>query len=288
MDRPWSAEFGMRPVLFKLFGYSVDSYAALMILGYLAALGVILVAAKGRNDKIDRPQAWDLYIVMVISSVLGAKFGHVFFEASAHKREDGTPIEGVIDLLRWDWMHPLRIGEAGYVWYGGMIGALLIAVIYFKRRPHLNAWVYADCFAPAIMVGAAVGRTGCFLAGCCYGVATDAPWGVQFPGQVHPVHPTQLYDALVAITLGGLLLWRFARRRFDGENIAFLLMSYPPLRATTEIFRGDPERGAFGPLSTSQGLSIPLFLIGLALYVHLSKQPKDKAPPISADGAETA
>ena len=72
-------------------------------------------------------------------------------------------------------------------------------------------------------------------------------------------------------------LWlRFGRRRFVGENIALLLISYPILRATTELFRGDADRGAFGPLSTSQWISIPLLLIGVAMYVRRAKA--DVAP----------
>lgn len=121
------------------------------------------------------------------------------------------------------------------------------------------------------MTGAALGRTGCFLAGCCYGQPTDVAWGVYFPQAHDTVHPTQAYDALVAIIIGSLLIWRFPRRRFWGENIALLLMLYPVARAVTEIFRGDPERGTIGMLSTSQALSIPLFFIGLGIYIWRSR-----------------
>lgn len=276
----------MYPVLFEVFGVTVHSYAALMIAGYLFALAVLFKlapkqAAEGTGG-LERPQVWDLFIVMVISSVLGSKFGHVLFEAEAH-----AGVNSVMELLQKDPWHAFRLGEAGYVWYGGMIGALLTAVVYFRRRPELDAWLYSDAFAPAIMVGAAVGRVGCFLAGCCHGVATDAAWGVAFPNTHGPVHPTQLYDAFVATVIGTLLLWRFPRRRFHGENIALLLMLYPVARATTEIFRGDMERGTVGPLSTSQALSVPLFLTGLAMYVHRARM----AAPVAgteASGAEKA
>jgi phosphatidylglycerol:prolipoprotein diacylglycerol transferase len=99
------------------------------------------------------------------------------------------------------------------------------------------------------------------------------PWGVLFVGKKVPVHPTQLYDAACAATLGLVLLWRFGRRKFDGENIALLLLTYPVLRSITEAFRGDPERGSVGPFSTSQLLSVPLLMIGIILYVRLSRRP---------------
>jgi phosphatidylglycerol:prolipoprotein diacylglycerol transferase len=255
----------MYPILFHAFGVPMYSYAVLMVAGYLAALGLLFwmspKQAAPDTGGLERPQVWDLFIVMVVSSIIGSKIGHVAFEAGAHEG-----VSSVWELLQKDPWHAFRLGEPGYVWYGGMIGALLTAAVYFRNRPHLDAWQYSDAFAPAIMAGASVGRLGCFLAGCCYGEPTDAAWGVWFPQLSGPVHPTQLYDSLAAGTLAIFLLWRFHRRRFVGENIALLLMLYPVARATTELFRGDPERGAFGPLSTSQLLSIPLFLVGAWFY----------------------
>lgn len=263
----------MHPILFHVGSIPIDAYVTFMVLGYAAALGTVFYLAPKNGDapntgNLDRPQVWDLFIVMVVSSVIGAKIGHVVFEAPGHKTADGQPINNVFELLADDPWHWIALGESGYVWYGGMIGALLMAVVYFKRRPHLKAWLYADAFAPAIMIGAAFGRVGCFFAGCCYGQPTESFIGLRFPRLPGPVHPTQLYDVVVASLLGAFLLWRFARRKFDGENIAILLMTYPFLRATTEIFRGDAERGVYGPISTSQLISIPLFAIGLWLYLR--------------------
>ena len=257
----------MRPTLFELGGWAVPSYPTLMVVGYLLALATVYGLARGPEIQgdggLNRPQVWDLFIVMVVSSVFGSKMGHVLFEASGHRG-----VTGVFDLLRQDPWHPLRLDEPGYVWYGGMLAALGVAVYYFRRRPYLNAWLLSDAFAPAIMLGATAGRVGCFLAGCCYGVPTTQPWGVTFSMAEGPVHPTQLYDAFLALTVGVVLLWRFGRRRFDGENLALLLMVYPLARSITEIFRGDPERGMVGPLSTSQAISVPLFVVGAVLFLY--------------------
>jgi len=93
------------------------------------------------------------------------------------------------------------------------------------------------------------------------------------------VHPTQLYDALIALLLFAALWVRFPRRSFDGEGLSSLLMAYAALRFGTELFRGDLDRGSFGALSTSQVLSIPLFLAGLALFVVLRR--RAKAPSLA-------
>lgn len=289
----------MRPTLFVLNGTPVPSYSFFMVLGFVAALLTILWLVPSKDNEapggLDRPQAWDVFLVMVVSAVFGSKLGHVVFEAPGHVTADGRPINSIAELLADDPWHWLRIGEAGYVWYGGMLGCLAVAAFYFWRRPHLNAWLFADTFSPAVMIGAMLGRTGCFLSGCCYGRPTDSFLGVQFPHLAAPVHPTQIYDAVIAAGLGVLLLYRFPRRRFDGENIALLLITYPIFRGLTEVFRGDPERGGFGFLSTSQWISIPLLLIGLGLYLWRQRVAQvtrwglgtDVHPPV-ADPAPTS
>lgn len=278
----------MLPTLVEIAGFQVPSYPVMIILGYVLGLGTVY-RLSGRNEiegdgGLNRPQVWDLFLVLVVTSILGAKAGHVVFEASGHQG-----VTGVVDLLRQDPWHPLRLDEPGYVWYGGMLAVLGVAWFYFRRRPRLNAWLLSDAFAPAAMIGAAVGRTGCFMAGCCYGVPTDQPWGVTFSAARGAVHPTQLYDASAALFIAVLLLWRFGRRRFDGENVALLLIVYPLLRGLTEILRGDPERGTLGFLSTSQAISIPLLLVGLGLYVYrLRTAPPASCPPTAGEPAAGA
>ncbi|MBX2814077.1 MAG: prolipoprotein diacylglyceryl transferase [Myxococcales bacterium] len=264
----------MKPILFEVFGLTITSYAAFVALGFLSAL-LTLIGLMSHNslkkEGVYRLQVLDLFVVILVSALFGSKLGHVLFEAPGHIGRNGERIVSVAQLLADDPWHWLRLTDPGYVWYGGMIAGLLTAVVYFRRRPQLPAWLYADVFAPAVMVGAAVGRLGCFLAGCCYGIPTESLVGVWFPGLNKPVHPTQLYDAAIAFSLASCMICRFHWRRFDGENLALLLIFYPFFRFFTEFFRGDVERGMWGPLSTSQWISIPLFFIGIVIYVIKDK-----------------
>ncbi len=254
----------MKPVLVAVFGVAVPSYPVLMALGFVAALLVVLVM----TPPDDRRQAVDLFVVMVVTALFGAKFGHVLFEAPGHVGRDGQPITSVFELLADDPWHPFALNEPGYVWYGGLIACLGVAVVYFRRRPQLDGWRFADAFAPAVLVGAALGRLGCFLAGCCHGAPTDGPLGIRFPHLPGPVHATQLYDAGAAAILAGLLVWRAPNRRFEGELVAWMLMGYASLRFMTETVRGDAERGALAGLSTSQWLSVPVFAAGFFVWVR--------------------
>lgn len=278
----------MRPTLFRFFDFPVPSYAVLMTLGYVAALLVLVLQVRRATPAeqakgLNLAQVWDLFIVMTVSSILGSKIGHTLFEAPGHVTEDGTKIESLGQLLAHDPWHWLRLGESGYVWYGGMLGALIVAFFYFRRRPHLSGPLLSDAFAPAITAGAVLGRLGCFLAGCCHGKPSESAWAVQFPKLPGPVHPTQLYDASAALVLTLFSLWLFRRRRFDGQVISLLLMGYAVFRFTTEAFRGDVDRGQILVLSTSQFLSIPLFLAGLLLYLFLSRRTvaKDAPTPVA-------
>jgi len=273
-----------------VLGLPIPSYVLFMVTGYVAALLTILRLARSpAAERVDRAQAVDLFIVMLVASVIGAKLGHVFFEAPGHVAADGHIIRSLPELLREDPLHPFMLGEGGYVWYGGMIGALLTAVVYFRRRPRLDGLQYSDLFAPATMIGAAFGRVGCLMAGCCYGVPTEMPWGMAFPDtQGQLVHPTQLYDAGFAALLGVGLAWGFGRRRFDGQIIALLLMAYPVARYLTEVFRGDPERGTIGPVSTSQALSALVFGAGAGLYLWARRRSAHReSAPVGVNEALT-
>ena len=113
--------------------------------------------------------------------------------------------------------------------YGGFIGALIASAIFFRRHPRLPFWRAADLCAPAIALGQAIGRIGCFMAGDDYGRPTHVPWAVTFtdPDAARiggaplgvPLHPVQLYESIVCLVCSWLLVRLSRRKRFDGEVI---------------------------------------------------------------------
>jgi phosphatidylglycerol:prolipoprotein diacylglycerol transferase len=138
-----------------------------------------------------------------------------------------------------------------------------------------------------LMAGVALtiylGRWACFSAGCDYGQPTDLPWGLVYPvtdGSLIPheyqgttaLHPTQLYLSLNGLVIFAILAFVLARKRFDGQVIYLFLMLYPIGRSIAEMFRGDEGRGLYKvigdfELSSSQIISIPVFLLALVLYL---------------------
>ena len=137
----------------------------------------------------------------------------------------------------------------GLVFYGGLFGGFFFSVLYSHQKKtnfsHFNFTI------PILVFGHALGRIGCFLAGCCYGSFCELPWAVNIQGYLR--HPVQLYESFFLFILGYILLKRFLRNK---PLIIFYLCSYSLLRFCLEFFRGDEIRGLFGLISTSQIVSI--------------------------------
>ena len=174
-----------------------------------------------------------------------------------------------------DLSRVFALRDGGLVFYGALLFALPTLVILTSRRKQ-NLPRVLDAIAPAIPLMHALGRVGCFSAGCCHGRPTDVGWGVVFsdPATVAPldvaVHPTQLYAAFYLFSLVAFLVWLRGRKRFNGQVMLAYLSIYPVLRSINEIFRGDVARGfvledLLGQvLSNAQAISLG---IGLAAAI---------------------
>lgn len=163
------------------------------------------------------------------------------------------------------------------VFYGGLILAIIFS-IWYMRRHKLPIWKIADHISPLISLGLFFGRIGCFLAGCCYGKETSLPWGVTFtnPNSLARLnvrlHPTQLYEAAIALAIFFFLNWREKKKTFDGQIFWLFLFMYAVTRFFTEMLRGDPRGSLFSALlSTSQGIGIFLAIISFFMLFYLKK-----------------
>ena len=236
----------MYPELFHIGGFPVNTYGVLLALAFMAALFVS--SRLGGRDGLPRERVFDLGLWMLLGGLVGSKLLLMVAEP-----EYGANWRNLlsIDFLR-----------SGGVWYGGFLGGLLTGVLLI-RRYRLPFWRVTDAFAPGVALGQAVGRQGCFAAGCCWGRPTGAPWGVEFGEAAHRVtgvpvgvhlHPTQLYESAAALVIF-LLLYRLHRRmRFDGQVVAAYAVLYGLTRFAIEFFRDDP-RGDIAGLTTLTGLS---------------------------------
>jgi phosphatidylglycerol:prolipoprotein diacylglycerol transferase len=260
---------------------ALHTYGMMLLLAFGAACAV----AHGRIRKVGTNPDLLLPILgwAILLGIFGARLLH-FLGA-----EPGVLLTDPLVLF--------KLNQGGMAFYGGVIAATIGCLVVAKRKGE-HVWKFADAIAPTVLIGLAVGRLGCFAAGCCHGRTWDPgevstlwelpggsvllgsgfPWlALQFKagvgvGNIHgvPLYPSQLWEAGGALLVFGFLSWIWIyRRRFDGQVLGWLLICYPLLRASLETFRGDTLRGVshFGLFSTSQLVSIPVALGGIAILI---------------------
>lgn len=257
----------MHPILFHLGSFPVHSYGVMTALAFVFGLWTATLRAKRVN--VSGEMIADVTLWLMIGTILGART--VYVVTYWKDQFAGQPLTEIF-----------AIWHGGLVYYGGLIGATTAGIIYlrWKRAP---LWKIADVIAPSIALGSVFGRIGCLLNGCCFGRACDAPWAISFPADnpLHPpttpVHPTEIYDALLNFALYLFLAWLFRRRKFDGQIFATYLICYAITRSFVEHFRGDYNDAHHHlGLTPAQLVSVPIFLTGLALAVILSRRPATK------------
>jgi phosphatidylglycerol:prolipoprotein diacylglycerol transferase len=256
----------VHPIAIQLGGLTIRWYGIMVALGFLA--GLLTATRRARRENIPSEIITDLTLWIMVGSILGARFVYV---TTYWKTEfANAPFSEVF-----------MIQHGGLVFYGGLIGATLAGIICLHLRK-LPFWKVADVMAPSIALGSVFGRIGCLLNGCCYGRECSAPWAITFPPghETHPyespaipVHPTEIYDALLNLILYAILAWLFQRKKFDGQIFALYLIGYAICRSIVEYFRGDypPDHIHYG-LTSAQLVSIPMLIAGLVLAFVLSKR----------------
>jgi phosphatidylglycerol:prolipoprotein diacylglycerol transferase len=251
----------MHPILFHIGSWPVYSYGVLLATAYLVALQLAVVRARHRG--VDGTRIMDLGIYLIIAALVGAKVMLVLVDLKYFLANPGD----IFSLVR-----------AGGVFYGGLLGALVTAIV-LVRRYQLQIWATADLFAPGIALGHVIGRMGCLMAGCCYGRPTDVPWAITFTNPDAaanvgtplgiPLHPTQLYDAGAELLILVLLLaTERLGRPFSGRTFWLYMLLYGISRFVIEFFRGD-ERGALLGVSTSQFVSLVVVPLAIAMLIRL-------------------
>ena len=240
--------------------FTLHTYGVLLAIAFLAGLWV--ASRQAKRSGLDAGRVVDMAVWVLIAGLVGAKL--------------------LLVLVDWRYFSDrprelLSVFQSGGVFYGGLIGGILVAW-WYARRHHLPGWQTADVLAPGVVIGQAIGRLGCFAAGCCWGAPAQVPWAVTFTDVYAaravgtpldtPLHPSQIYESLAAFLIFFFLLWLAPRKRFQGQVTLAYVALYSVARFGLEFLRGDPDRGTWfhGALSTSQIISIVLVL-GVAVLL---------------------
>lgn len=266
----------MHPVVFRipvpgflefLFGdfITIHGYGLMIVIGAVA--GVIYVAWQTRKKyNVPFETINTLFLLLLAAAFIGGKV-FLFFERPSF-------YAGNLSEL---------ISGRGFVFYGSLLFCIPVMLLFFKKQ-NLPVMPMLDIMAVTTCIVHFFGRLGCFMAGCCHGIVSDGPLAVVFTDPVclaplnQPLHPTQLYSALMIALILSILLIIRSKKRFDGQLFLTYLMLYAIGRSVIEIFRGDISRGYVieGIISHSQFISLFIFAVTAVFYYKLLKKNKTK------------
>jgi phosphatidylglycerol:prolipoprotein diacylglycerol transferase len=262
----------MRQILFEMGGIKIHGFGLMLALALWCSVG--LAGWRAKREGLN-PEHVDLLAIWVL--VVGLLGARIFF---------------VVEYWRsfHHWWEIFQIWKGGIVFYGSVLGGA-VGFILFRRLHPFPLRPMLDVIAPALALGIALGRVGCFLNGCCYGDLCNLPWAMSFPrdsspwadqlkeGLIHvgdprslPIHPTQLYSALDGLILMLLLSAYYPLRKRDGEVMALLMVTYPVTRFLIEGLRNDEAGIVFG-MTISQAISVVVFLAGIVYWLYLLRLP---------------
>ncbi len=251
----------MYPKLIEIGSFYLPTYGVLVALGFLAGLAATVKLAKrsGYNSEL----ITNLAVYVALSGMLGAKLAMIAFDWNEYVSAPGR-------------IFSMETLQAAGVFQGGLILALVTAFFYMKQQglPFLGT---SDAFAPGVAIGHAIGRLGCFAAGCCWGVQCDLPWAVTFHDPVAAgltgvplevgLHPTQLYESVAEFALFLWLFSMYKKPHAQGRIIGLYLVISSALRFAIEFLRVHQQGLNLG-LSLTQWISVALALVGVVVLIR--------------------
>jgi len=252
----------MFPDLLTTGPLHIQTYGFFVAMGFI--VGLVVALSLGKSEGFHSGRILEIGFIIIFVAIIGSRIAYVLLNLAYYRH------------------HPqdiLRIWQGGLVFSGGLV-AVVPVMVWYLRRYHLPFWKVGDVFAPAVSIGQAIGRMGCFMAGCCYGTPTDMPWAVVFtaPDTLAPrdvaLHPTQLYASLSGICIFALLLVLRAKKKFEGQVFVWFLILHSTSRLLMERLRGD-DRGLIPgtEMSLTQLLALVILLAGVtALMIRSGKK----------------
>lgn len=255
----------MKNDLFSIGPFTVHGYGLMMAIAILTAYFLVERGAKKRG--IDEDKIFTLAIWAVAGGLLGAKLLYL--------------LTRLPDLIA-DPSLIVHCLKDGFVVYGSIIGGIIAAWLYCRRSGLIFLQIF-DLIVPYLALAQGIGRIGCLLAGCCYGmeVSADNPIGIVFenslyaPNHVHLL-PTQIISSALNFIHFGILIALSKKMKRDGQLAGCYLVFYSIGRFILEFFRGDLIRGTVGTLSTSQFIAVFMMIAGLFMIFALPKLQKNQ------------
>jgi phosphatidylglycerol:prolipoprotein diacylglycerol transferase len=265
-------EIPISPIAFTIGPVIVAWYGIMVALAVLTVVTWALFAVK-KDTRLSSDIILNAAIVGIPMGIIGARLLHVIDNWHLYRNNLSA-----------------IIGGSGLAIYGAVLGAALGVWIYSRFRK-ISFGHLSDVLTPGIILAQAVGRVGCTLNGCCYGIETHVPWAITYtnPETLGPqgifVHPTQVYEIIYNLIVFGVLLLLRKRFRPDGSLFMIYLTLYSIWRIGIDFIReGTPF--LFG-LHEAQIISIVILIITITLLAWRTRWVK-KGEGEAASGEPSA
>jgi phosphatidylglycerol---prolipoprotein diacylglyceryl transferase len=258
--------------VFSIGSFAISPFGVMLVIAFIAAY--LQLRWGLRYQEIgDEEDASALLFAAGIAGIVGGKIYYA--------------------CLYGSWR--LLFDRSGLVWYGGFLLAVP-AVLWTMRRRRLPAWGTADATALSLALGYGIGRIGCFLVGDDWGLPTTLPWGVRFPvgptpstagelrrlgvdvpasissGTLVAVHPTQVYETVLAVVIWLIGLGWFRRRPAAGSTALLVVGLLAVERFAVEFLRAKDDR-FFGHFTLAQLLSLAVLVAAAAIALYRRRRP---------------
>lgn len=247
----------------NIFGNEYASYSIMALVGGLLSWALISRIIKRRDVNVN------LFWMMILFAFFGMLIGGNILSNIISFKDNIAYFKKLGDELTVFIV--LENVLFGSIFYGGMIGSILAAAFYLHRKK-VCLGEYLDIYAATIPFFHGFGRIGCFLAGCCYGVESHVGFTFSHStiSSANDVKrfPVQLVEALACFVIFLIIIYLMKKGLLRRRLILVYLLIYSLVRFGLEFLRGDEYRGLFGPLSTSQWISLGLFIIASFLLLQ--------------------
>ncbi|MTI85195.1 MAG: prolipoprotein diacylglyceryl transferase [Firmicutes bacterium] len=243
------------PIAFELGPFVVRWYGIIMASAFL--IGITLAYYRASANNIDPNHILNMVTVIIPAAIIGARAYYVAFEWENYAG---------------DFLEIIAVWHGGLAIHGGVIGGVIAGLIYV-RIYSLPVWKIADIMAPSLILGQAIGRWGNFINQEAHGGAVSEQFINYFPafiknqmyinGQYY--HPAFLYESIWNLIVFLLLIFRWPRKKFQGEIAMLYLVLYSTGRFLIEGIRTDSLM--MGPFRVAQLISVALIIIGLTALI---------------------
>jgi phosphatidylglycerol:prolipoprotein diacylglycerol transferase len=260
--------------LFKIGSFSVQTWGTMVAIGILIAMTFIFIEANKRklSEKIESMLAF-----MLVFGIIFGRLAYILINPSE--------FSGILQYF--------EIWNGGIISWGVIIGIFLGLILskLIAKISFDDFYSSIDLMAPYLALASAIGRIGCLLRGCCFGIQSNLPWAVMYPGYSVSVHPTQIYHAIADFIIFLLLLKLYNKKKkiqekktqskykffsIQGSIFFMFLMFYSAERFFIDFLRFHPVSEYFCGLSITQWMFIAIFIAALALLLLKNKIIKKK------------